>query len=319
MNEKSKNFTFIYRYDIKMGGQVAVLHFPRNDCKSRTKTGAVCTQGIPEPQPQAGGAWKEEYEAEDGLNQRSDEIGQQKDPAVPQEQAIRTGTWQLDHALDGGIPSGSLTFISGTPSSGKSILCQHIAYEALRAGHGVAYLLADDTNDVLISQMNSIGMDVLGYLQSDKFRICPITGPLDDDCEMAEQSGQSIRTLASQIQGLPNQLKVTVVDDITDCATDSTDRALLRFFTNCKRLTKDGRTIILVSQSYAFDEGFTARLRDVCDAHLTMRYEMFSERPISTLGVVKFRGAELNVPSSISFIVEPGIGMTNVPFGKFKV
>ena len=39
---------------------MAVLRFPSSDCKSRRKTGAVCTQGIPEPQPQAGGAWKEE-------------------------------------------------------------------------------------------------------------------------------------------------------------------------------------------------------------------------------------------------------------------
>ena len=60
VNEKSKNFIFIYRYDIKMRGQVSVLCFPRKDCRSRRKTGAVCTQGIPEPQPQAGGAWKEE-------------------------------------------------------------------------------------------------------------------------------------------------------------------------------------------------------------------------------------------------------------------
>ena len=43
-----------------MGRQVSVLRFPRKDCRSRRKTGAVCTQGIPEPQPQAGGAWKEE-------------------------------------------------------------------------------------------------------------------------------------------------------------------------------------------------------------------------------------------------------------------
>ena len=60
MNEKGQNLIFIYRYAIKMGGQVAVLRFPRKDCRSRRKTGAVCTQGISEPQLQAGGAWKEE-------------------------------------------------------------------------------------------------------------------------------------------------------------------------------------------------------------------------------------------------------------------
>ena len=39
---------------------MSVLHFPRKDCMSRRKTEVVCTQGIPEPQPQAGGAWKRE-------------------------------------------------------------------------------------------------------------------------------------------------------------------------------------------------------------------------------------------------------------------
>ena len=38
---------------------MVVLSFPRRDGRSRRKAGAVCTQGILESWPQAGGAWKE--------------------------------------------------------------------------------------------------------------------------------------------------------------------------------------------------------------------------------------------------------------------
>ena len=39
---------------------MVVLSFPRKDCRSRRKTGALCTQGTLGPQWQEGGAWKEE-------------------------------------------------------------------------------------------------------------------------------------------------------------------------------------------------------------------------------------------------------------------
>ena len=44
--------------------------------------------------------------------------------------------------LEEGIPLGTLTLIEGIPS-GKSVLCQHLTYEALLDGHGVAYFSSD--------------------------------------------------------------------------------------------------------------------------------------------------------------------------------
>ena len=52
---------------------------------------------------------------------------------------VRTGNMPLDLLLSGGLPLGSLTLIEGSPSTGKSVLCQHPIYESLLDGHGVAY------------------------------------------------------------------------------------------------------------------------------------------------------------------------------------
>ena len=55
----------------------------------------------------------------------ADEVTGGDAPISPERQtAIRTGSPQLDLILGGGLPLGSLTLIEGTPSSGKSVLCE---------------------------------------------------------------------------------------------------------------------------------------------------------------------------------------------------
>ena len=59
--------------------------------------------------------------------------------------AISMGNQPLNNIMSGGIALGSLSLIDGTPSSGKSVLCQHITYESLLMGYGVTYFTSDDT------------------------------------------------------------------------------------------------------------------------------------------------------------------------------
>jgi len=47
---------------------------------------------------------------------------------------ITTGIGRLDELLSGGLPANSITLVSGTPGSGKSIMCFHYLWEGLNNG-----------------------------------------------------------------------------------------------------------------------------------------------------------------------------------------
>ena len=231
---------------------------------------------------------------------------------------IGTGSGPLNQILDGGIPIGSLTMIDGIPSSGKSILCQHLAHEALHSGHVVAYLSSDDTVDGLTTQMSSIGLYVDEFPGANRLRFYQMERPFDEECDFVEE-GRYIGLLADLVKRLPDDAEIIIIDDITDLASSSCDRAVLGLFTACKRLCKDGRTIIVVANTYAFNDGLTPRLSDVCDNHMSLRFERVGQKSLTTLELTKLEGADLSKPGLFSFTVEPGLGIKSAPFGKIRV
>ena len=63
---------------------------------------------------------------------------------------INTGINRLDELISGGFPHGSITLISGTPGSGKTILCYHYLWQGLENGENCLYLTSDERVDNII-------------------------------------------------------------------------------------------------------------------------------------------------------------------------
>lgn len=61
-----------------------------------------------------------------GIGDVMDEFGRSLNFARSRYQPrIKTGIDRLDDLISGGLPSNSITLVSGTPGSGKTILCFH--------------------------------------------------------------------------------------------------------------------------------------------------------------------------------------------------
>ena len=226
---------------------------------------------------------------------------------------IRTGVALLDQKLGGGIPLRSLTLIEGASSAGKSVLCQHFAYGSVLDGHGVAFFTSENTANSLVRQMSSIGLDVLNHFRQGKLGIYPI-----EELAPEEAPEGLMASLALDIQGLPSQYKIIIVDSITNVASHSREQDVMAFFSSCKRLCNDGRTIIVVAHSFAFDEKMLVRLRSVCDTQLSLRIEKTSTKLLKILEVCKVHNAELDTGNVVRCEVEPGIGMRAVPIRTAK-
>ena len=219
----------------------------------------------------------------------------------------------LDRALGGGIPLESLTLIEGPSNVEKSVLCQYLIYGAIQIGLNIAYYTTEHTADSLIDQMGSIGLDVAGRLNGDNTHIYPLQSPATYD-----EPESFLAELASNIEHVPQNPGIIVVDDVTDSAQISRNQAVLGFFTSFQRQCNQGRTIIVVTRSSAFDQNMLSRLHGVCDAHISLGAEKVSNKLVNTLEVRKVNRSDLNSNNRFSFQVEPAVGIKFVPMSRVK-
>jgi flagellar protein FlaH len=224
-----------------------------------------------------------------------------------------TGSQELDRKLGGGISLGSLSLIEGHSDAGKSVLTQHLAYGCLSSGIKVAYYTAENSVRSLISQMGSLGMDVTDYFLIDRLRIYPIS-PVAE----APEPEAVARLLLEHVERLPEEFSCAMVDSVTNLIVRSSDAHVVDFFSRCKRLCDNGRTILLVAHSHAFSEMLLIRARSLCDAHLRLRLEEVGERLMKVLEVAKIKGAQKTTGNIVTFDVEPGLGIQIIPVSKVR-
>ena len=228
---------------------------------------------------------------------------------------IVTGVPEVDEKLGGGIPLGSLCLIEGHSDAGKSVLCQHLTNGTLLTGEiSVAYYTTENNVRSLVSQMDSLAMYVLDHFLADRLRIYPIT------FHSSMQGGQRpFHVLTNHFSRLPLEYKLIIIDSITLLVAHSNPVAIIDFFSRCKGLCDDGKTLILVAHSYAFEEDMLARTRSLCDARFRMRLEQVGDSMIKLMEVLKVRGAERPTGDVVSFDIEPKLGMRIIPLAKARV
>jgi flagellar protein FlaH len=73
-----------------------------------------------------------------------------------------------------GIPVGSLALIEGSSGAGKSVLTQQIIRGSLQDGFLVTLFTTENSVKSLVSQMQSIDLDILDYLLLGKLKVYPV-------------------------------------------------------------------------------------------------------------------------------------------------
>ena len=239
--------------------------------------------------------------------------------------AISSGSDPMDRALRGGIPLGSLTLIEGPSGSGKSVLCQHLALGALLADLRVAYYFQGKKEEELVTQMDSLSLDVTDYWNAEQFRLFPV--------EVSVQGTQAhegkYQLLLAQLVSMSEQVDVIFMDFLTQTVVHSTPGDTVSFFATCKTLCAKGTTILISLHSYALDKRLLKRCHSLFDAHLSLRiegltYGMRTEE-MNVLEVSKVQNVDTNRKNTIYFRVNPELGTSMnisidvLPYFKFKV
>ena len=157
-------------------------------------------------------------------------------------------------------------------------------------------------------------MDVSRYLQEGSLRIYPM-GELTSE----ESPELLMASLAQDIESLPRKYDFIVVDSVTNLVPYNKEAVVIGFFSLCKRLCNEGKTITIAGHSHAFDATLLNCLEGQCDAHLKLGVEQIAGKAWNLLEVRKAQNAALTARNTISFQVVPGIGMRSVPFHKVRV
>ena len=224
---------------------------------------------------------------------------------------VSTGNDELDKKIGGGIPLGTLSLIEGQADSGKSVLTQQMVWGSLRNGLRAMVFTTENTVKSLVTQTQSLSLDILDYLLLSRLYIYP----LDVKKTRRSLSGGLSPLLSKSVE---KGVDLAVIDSITYYVTHASIEEVISFLEDCKILCGQGLSILCVAHSYAFDENVMVRLGAMCDVHLRLRIETMGSKMIKVMEVAKVRGAEMNTGNIVSFDVEPGLGIKVIPYSKAK-
>jgi archaeal flagellar protein FlaH len=225
-------------------------------------------------------------------------------------QVISSGNTELDSKMGGGIPTGSLTLIEGMSGAGKSVLSQQILCGSLREGFTVSLFTSENSVKSLVSQMQSIDLDILDYLLLGRLRVFSM--------QLTRLGAQAPAALG-RVMIRECRQDILVVDSFTTAiANDSADVHVLSFFEQAKRLCSTGKSVFITLHAGVVHGDMIDALRSMCDAHLILRTEQDGQRMVKTLQVAKIRGAASTTGAIVGFDVEPGWGMRVIPISKAR-
>jgi len=83
---------------------------------------------------------------------------------------VSTGIYRLDELLSGGLPSNSITLVSGSPGSGKTILCYHYLLEGLNNGEKCLFITSDERIGNIVKQAKQLGFDFKPWMEAGKIK-----------------------------------------------------------------------------------------------------------------------------------------------------
>jgi flagellar protein FlaH len=176
----------------------------------------------------------------------------------------------------------------------------------------VSLFTSENTVKSLVSQMESIDLDILDYLLLGKFRAYPM--------ELSHLGNQATTQI---IQAMKREHErdhnVIVVDSFTAAVVNTTqDQVIVSFFEECKRICADHATILITLHEHGIQSELITRIRSMCDANLRLHTEQDGQKLVKTLEVAKIKGAASSTGAIVGFDVEPGWGMRVIPISKAR-
>lgn len=233
-----------------------------------------------------------------------------------------SGVKDIAFALGGGIRENSLVIIEGESKTGKSVLCQHIAYGVLHSkGSPVAYYSSDYNSQTLIAQMDSMSLTTNHDLATDLLRIYKLSLT-----QVIQEAEKSLKLIVDHVTGLPERFKLVIIDSPSPLMLRLTPIVKVDFLQACKELCDHDRSMVLSIDAHIFEPKTQKRAYSMSDYYLRLRTPdmllgtgQIDTRVIKTLEVSKMGGADRVGQEILRFEIKARMGIQLLPYVKIKV
>jgi archaellum biogenesis ATPase FlaH len=233
-----------------------------------------------------------------------------------------SGFKDIAETLGGGLKENSFMLIEGETRTGKSVLCQHIAYGVLsHRGSPVAYYSSEHHGETLAAQMKSMSLDVDEDLASGQFKVFKIYAR-----SVVREPQKSLKLIVKHIQGLPPQYRLVIIDSPSVYLDKVLPITKVDFLQSCKELCAQERTMVLAFNSHSFERKSLFRAYSMSDYYLRLKNQdvmldrgQVDKRIIKMIEVTKIAGAERWGGDGMKFEIKPGIGIQIMPFVRVKI
>ena len=211
---------------------------------------------------------------------------------------------ELDQNLGGGFPEGSIALIEGENGSGKSIICQRLAYGFLSNNASVTFISTQLTTKGFINQMYSLDYPIGSHLLDNSLLFLPVVPLLKVSRSRLDFID---RLINSEIL---YKTDVVVIDTISAMIKSSIDPAksleLLDFF---KKIAAVGKVIILTVDRDSLEDEVMSVFKTVCDIYFELKSKVMMGDIKRSIYINKFIGATGQVRGIVGFRVEPRVGL----------
>jgi circadian clock protein KaiC len=140
---------------------------------------------------------------------------------------VTTGINELDNLISGGLPKNSITLVSGTPGSGKTILCYQYLWQGINNNEKCLFITSDERVSYIIKQANQLGFDFNPFIEQGLIKFIYLDVDKSEvyrEIEEQIRSGQYTRVVLDSLTPVSEvPVWVSGVHEIipTDDATDT--------------------------------------------------------------------------------------------------
>lgn len=227
---------------------------------------------------------------------------------------IPTGIKGFDKLIQGGFPKGSITLVSGTPGTGKSIFCLQTVYNNALKGSKCLYISFEQNMNDIIQQLEEFGMK---YSKVDKtFNLLVLDS---DDPKIIETIDQELEkkydfVVFDSLASLAGSM--IPVEKFSEYTMEQIHKAIVPVPMNednvmklkvkqiIKDLKKTKSTCLVITEVSRDSQWFS---RDtvsefLCDGVIMLQLLSIGAQENRTLHILKMRGTEiLSIPHKFCF------------------